>query len=134
MTTSPADAYPSDSAFVPAEGIDFELDYRGLIDGEEAWEWTSCGPTFDDNYSSDDAFTSQAAAVQDAVTFLTSVYTNPADFSDLEATATCIDIEPVRNQPLPKRRSLRVMPLPRQRRRALARPMPGTERAVAVVE
>ena len=93
MTTSTADAYPSESAFVPAEGVDFELDYRGLIDGEEAWEWTSCGPTFSDNYSSDDTFYSQDAAIQDATTFLVSVYSEPADFSDLEETATDIDIE-----------------------------------------
>ncbi len=92
MTTSTADAYPSYSAFVPTEGVDFELDYRGPIDGEEAWEWTSCGPTFSDNYSSDDTFASQAAAVQDAVTFLSSVYNNPPDFSGLEEEATCIDI------------------------------------------
>ena len=93
MTTHSTDAYPSASSFVPTEGVDFELDYRGLVEGEEAWEWTSCGSTFSDNYSSDDAFTSQAAAVQDAVTFLTSVYNNPPDLSDLEETATCIDIE-----------------------------------------
>ena len=103
MTTSTADAYPSESAFVPAEGIDFELDYRGPIDGEEAWEWTSRGPTFSDNYSSDDTFSSQDAAIQDATTFLTSVYNEPADFSALEEhqeeTATCIDIELAETSP-----------------------------------
>ena len=93
MTTSTADAYPSESAFVPAEGVDFELDYRGFQGGEEAWEWTSCGPTFSDNYSSDDTFSSQDAASQDATTFLSSIYSEPADFLEIEETATGTDIE-----------------------------------------
>ena len=88
-----------DDTFIPVEGTDFELDYRGLIDGEEAWEWTSCGPTFSNNYSSDDTFSRQDAAIQDATTFLASVYNEPTDLSEIEETATGIDIELAETSP-----------------------------------
>ena len=89
---------PEDT-FIPVEGTDFELDYRGLIEGEEAWEWTSCGPTFSDNYSSDDTFSSQSVAIQDATAFLTSIYNESADLSGIEETATGIDIELAETSP-----------------------------------
>ena len=94
MTTLPVvDANLPELEFIPAEGIDFTLDYRGLVDGQEAWEWMSCGPIFSDNYSSNKNFRRQADAVNDASTFLASVYNEPFDFSDLEENSVGIDIQ-----------------------------------------
>ena len=77
--------------FIPTEGTDFELDYRGIVDGAEAWEWVSCGSTFGDNYCSDDTFTKEGA-IADAVEFLAMVFNEPPDFSELEVPAVGVDI------------------------------------------
>ena len=85
------------TTFVPTEGTDFELDFRGIDEhGQEGWEWTSCGPTFDDDYSSDDTYLSKEAAIADAVEFLTMVFNEPVDpetFRELEVPAVGLDIE-----------------------------------------
>ena len=99
MTNSVISGQLPEDTFIPFESTDFELDYRGIINGEEAWEWTSCGPTFGDNYSSEDSFSSQDAAIQDATTFLASIYSEPADFSEIEETATGTDIELAETSP-----------------------------------
>ena len=62
-----------------------------LSTARRPWEWTSCGPTFSDEYSSDDTFSSQAAAIQDATTFLSGLYNAPPEA--LEAAAPLLDIE-----------------------------------------
>lgn len=92
MTPSVIDTDLPKIIFVPTEGIDFKLNYCGLLDNKEAWKWTSCGPTFGNSYSSREPFNSQAAAVNDATTFLTSLYSEQLDFSDLEAITTSLDI------------------------------------------
>lgn len=93
MMTSVIDADLPEITFVPAEGIDYQLDYLGFVDGQEAWRWQSCGPTFSDEYSSDRAFNSQATAIDDATTVLIAAFNEPIDLSDLEAKATGIDIQ-----------------------------------------
>ena len=79
--------------FVPAEDIDFKLDDRGVIDGQASWEWTSCGLTFGDAYRSDSTFTSQAAAANDAVTFLTRAYSEQVERSSSAQHPIGIDID-----------------------------------------
>ena len=92
MAPSAIDTALPEIIFVPTEGVDFKLDYYGLLDNKEAWRWTSCGPTFGNSYSSREPFTSQAAAVDDATTFLTDISHEPFDVSDLEAITTPLDI------------------------------------------
>ena len=92
MTSPVIDTDLSEIIFVPTEGVDFKLDYCGLVGNKEAWRWISCGPTFSDNYSSHEPFNSQAAAVDDATTVLSNIYNEPADFSALEAVTVPLNI------------------------------------------
>ena len=79
--------------FVPTEGTDFVIDYRGDVDGQEVWGWTSCGPLFGDSYSNSEIFTSQAAAVKDASDLLADVHNESDDFLDSDVTSTGVDFQ-----------------------------------------
>ena len=92
MTPSVVNSSLPANAFVPAKGTDFNLHSQVTVGGEETWIWTSCGPTFSDRYSSNDAFISQEAAVDAAVTVLTTACNDAFDFLSLEDVATDIDM------------------------------------------
>ncbi len=93
MTQSVDDTNLCEVAFVPIEGVDFTLYNCEPVVEQRAWVWASGGPMFSDDYNSAEPFSSRAAAIKDAISFLTRVYDEPVDFSDLEASTTCLDIE-----------------------------------------